>query len=81
MLARFKSKSERAVAAVHSNFMQKFKGRSDFVSKEGVVCLLFKDPQGSSATASRTKCKTEPESSSPVLGKSKSLEKDPNHSS
>lgn len=81
MLARFKSKSERAVATIHSNFIEKFKGRSDFVSREGVVCLLFKEPQVGLNKASRVKCKTEADTDSPVLSKSKSLDKDRNHSS
>lgn len=81
MLARFKSKSERAVAAIHSNFVEKFKGRSDFVTKEGVICLLFKESQGALDKTSRVKCKTEAEADSPVLSKSKSLDKDRNHNS
>lgn len=79
MLIRFRSKSERAVATIHHNFIEKFKGQSDFVSKQGVICLLFKDSKEGQSNHSRNKCKTEAEGDSPVLSKAKSLEKNPNH--
>lgn len=57
MQNRFRSKSERAVAAIQTNFLSKFKGKTNFVSKEGVMCILFKEEE--QADIRRSKCKTE----------------------
>jgi len=45
MSLKNRSKSTDVVASVKHNFMHKFKGKANFVSKEGVLCILFKNSE------------------------------------
>lgn len=44
MSFKLRSRSSDSVALVKQTFLEKFKGKSNFITKEGVVCILFKEP-------------------------------------
>ena len=52
---KFRSKSTQAINQVKANFIAKFQGKTHFVSKEGVNCILFKENEEQTNRQKRSK--------------------------
>ena len=49
---RRRARSEATVGHIQNEFMLKFHGKANFVSKEGILCLLFSQNGNSNSTKS-----------------------------